>query len=194
MRLVEDLLVVAVVALLVHPIGLARAASPAASITQYMFGKSKIILPSGQVVSEPSSLIKRKVWPDQNLIMEDVVGIDPRPGVRPHHFIVLMRVAGSKIAMAELNDAFTGHGELVGEPGKWTAWNTVSNLPDGSTLESRDQLTNEGLVVKKVMKNAAGKVTMTIEELFPLITEAEYRKQFDALYPGCAEESPKAKK
>ena len=56
-------------------------------------------------------------------------------------------------------------------------------------MDSSDQMTATGLEVKKTWNAPDGSVKMTIEERFPLISESEYRKRYDAIYPGCAEEA-----
>jgi hypothetical protein len=155
-------------------------ASPAA--VSYYSGKSDVFLPDGTPTGSSQSLIQRKVHAAENLIIERVVSIDPRPTVKPREFIAIMRVDGSKFDMVELNDAFHGNGELTGASGSWTAWKSHSIMPDGGTLDSSDTLTSSGLRVEKNYFNAAGKLVATMRESHASIGEAEYKDRYAKLF------------
>jgi hypothetical protein len=128
-------------------------------------------------------LIKRKVYADQNLIIERLVVIVPKPGAKPQEFVTIGSVSGSTFEIVELGDAFYGKGELLGPPGNWTAWNSRSVMPGGGVLESHDRLTSGGLVVEKKYFDAAGKLSVVIKESFPPISESEYKDRYVKLFP-----------
>ncbi len=151
-------------------------APPAREVTCYL-GTTKVKLPNGQQVATMDALARRTVDPAASTIEEEVVNFGPKQ----QRYVVTMRVSGSTFTMTEKNQAFTGSGELHGEPWKWTSWHSTSNLPDGSRVESTDKVTAEGIRVEKTVHGPDDSVQVIINEEFQPIGQEECSKRFDAL-------------
>lgn len=155
----------------------ARTSADPKPTTQYFIGKSFVSLPDGGVVGETKSLIKRKLWPEEGLIVEDICTVDPRGQERPQRFVVIMRVRGNSVKMVELNDAFHGTGQLSGPKWAWTGWKTESRLAEGGRLVSEDELKGDTLKVRKQLFGEDGRLKLLIRESFPQVSAQEYRDQ-----------------
>lgn len=140
------------------------------------FGDSESFLTSGQRVGRSKLIVKRTLDPAQKTITEQVITVDSRSDVPAREFMVTMLVDGARFTMTERNNAFSGDGGLVGEPWKWTGWHSHALIPDGSTIDSEDVLTKEGLKVTKTYSGPDGSVRMTFNEMLAPITEKEFHE------------------
>jgi hypothetical protein len=128
--------------------------------------------PDGKLVRTSLSLVKRVVSKKDNQIEEYVLSVDEKDSKA---FAVTMEVKGSKLIVAERSGAFSGEGELVGEPWKWKEWKSVTKLAGGAgTVTSEDKLTDQGLTGKKTFAGANGKVSLRFEDVLTSISPKTY--------------------
>jgi hypothetical protein len=140
--------------------------------TTYFLGESKMSLPDGKHLGTSLSLVKRIVNPAASKIEEHVVSISEKEAKL---FVVFMEVKGNKFTMTEKSKAFTGEGDLIGEPWKWKGWKSVSKLANGAgTWTSDDKHTEQGLSVRKTFTVADGTVKLIIEDSLQPITPKTY--------------------
>lgn len=111
------------------------------------------------------TIARRTVDPAARQIIEDVSHDDAGAhGAKSFH--VVMTVDGDRFAMTEARGAFTGTGNLVGEPWRWTAWTSTSTIPHTAiTVEADDEVTPTTLRSTKRIVQAGKLLATTTEEL-----------------------------
>jgi hypothetical protein len=158
----------------------ALAGDQAAVETSYFFGESKMTTPEGKLFRTSLSLVKRVVNRTDSRIEEHVLSITERD---TREFVAILEVKGQKFTMTERSKAFSGKGELVGEPWKWKEWKSVAKLAgDTGIVTSEDKVTAQGLAVRKSYAGANGKVIFLFNELLRPISP----KTYDILYARLA--------
>ncbi len=156
------------------------AAEPGGVETTYYLGESRMSTPDGKPVRTSLALVKRVVNKADSRIEEHVLLVGEKDSKA---FVTVQEVKDSRFTMTERSGAFTGTGELVGEPWKWTGWKSVTKLAGGAgTVTSEDELTPRGLTAKKAFTGADGKVVVRIEEALAPIG----RKTYEILYARLA--------
>jgi len=148
-------------------------AKPTALVTCYT-GTGAVKLPDGKQVATLEALARRTLDPANSAIVEEFVNF----GRKQERYVVTLRVDGSKFTMTEHNQAFTGTGELVGEPWHWTSWHSTSTLPDGTRVESTDEVTADGIRVQKSVHGPDGALQVTISEEFKTISAEACAQRF----------------
>jgi len=111
------------------------------------------------------TVARRTVDPAHHQIVEDVVRGDAG-SVKAFH--VVFAVDGAAFTMTETGGAFTGTGTLTGAPWHWTSWTSRSSQRIGGAtidVESRDELTCDGMVAHKEIRKDGQVVATTIDEL-----------------------------
>jgi hypothetical protein len=155
--------------------------------TEYFDGTSEIFpgppAPGAAPIATNRVLIRRTVDRERSVIEEEVVSEEGR-GRPVKEYLVTMTVSGVTFTMAERGDAFHGAGTLEGSPWGWTAWSSHSVLPDGSTVDSRDRLSDRGLEVEKEYRGARG--TVHLRERFSRIDREAYARRRADLEGGGA--------
>jgi hypothetical protein len=150
---------------------------------EYFLGESKMLTAAGKPFRTTLSLVKRVVNPAENRIEEHVPSIDEKNPAKA--FVVVMEVKGSKFTMSERSGAFTGEGELVGEPWKWKEWRSKSKLPgNAGTVTSADKVNERGLSAKKEYAGADGKVLFLFEDKLDRISATTYEILYARLAPA----------
>ena len=157
------------------------AAEPTEVETSYYLGESKMTTPDGKLIRTSLSLVKRVVNPKESRIEEHVLSVTEKDSKA---FVVTLAVKGSRFTVSEKSAAFTGEGELFGEPWKWKEWKSVTKLAGGAgTVTSEDKLTDRGLSAKKRFAGADGKEALLFEESLVPITQKTYEVLFARLAP-----------
>ena len=111
------------------------------------------------------TLARRTVDPIAHQIIEDVRH-DDGGAHGANSFHVVMAVDGDHFTMTEAGNAFRGSGTLVGDPWRWTAWSSTSEIPNaGITVSSDDELTETGMVATKQIKRDGKVLGTTKDEL-----------------------------
>jgi hypothetical protein len=96
-----------------------------------------------------------------------------------------MEVKGKTFTMTEKGKAFSGEGELVGDPWKWKEWKSTAKLAGGAgTITSEDKVTEKGLTARKVFTGPDGKVLMHFEESLNTIGPKTYEILYARLAPA----------
>jgi hypothetical protein len=75
-----------------------------------------VLSPDGKPLSTSEGMCRRRLFPEQNLIIEQVVSFG-RDG-KAREFVTVFNVDKDTFRMVEANGSFTGKGELEGN-----AWN-----------------------------------------------------------------------
>lgn len=150
-----------------------RADEKPAEVTEYYLGESKMSLPSGQVVRTTLSLLKRVSDPRKSTIEEHVLSIDGK--TPPKIFVVTFAVKGSTFTVSEKSKSFSGKGELIGDPWKWKAWKSETELPEGmGKVVSEDRVEEKGLSGKKTFTGPDGKVRFLFADFLTPISAQTY--------------------
>ena len=141
-----------------HPPTTSPVAAPVASTACYAGYSSGM----GQ---RARTIARRTVDPAAHQIIEDRSHDDAGAhGAKSFH--VVMTVDGDHFTMTESGGAFSGTGTLVGEPWQWSAWTSVSQIPNaGITIESSDELTSAGMKATKQIKKDGKLLATTTDEL-----------------------------
>jgi hypothetical protein len=157
-----------------------RAQDKPVGVTEYYLGESKMALPTGQVVRTTLSLVKRVSDPMKSKIEEHVLAIYSK--APPKAYVVTFVVKGSTFTVSEKSKSFAGKGELVGEPWKWKAWKSETELPDGmGKVVSEDRVTEKGLCGKKTVTGPDGKVKYLFDDSLAPISAAAYEILYEQL-------------
>jgi hypothetical protein len=154
----------------------ASAPPPVALVnTDYFAGTSEVFpeprADGAAPVATSRVLVRRTIDSTRNIIEEEVVNEEGR-GRPAREFLVTMAVTGASFTMTERHGAFRGAGSLEGPPWGWVAWTSLAELPDGSTVESRDRLSDRGLDVEKEYHGPRG--TVHLRERFLRIDREAY--------------------
>jgi hypothetical protein len=162
---------------------------PAAS-TSYFEGTSEVFVApragGAAPVATMRAVIRRKLDPARGVIVEQVASEEGR-GRPAREYLVTMAVSGSNFSMKERGGAFEGSGSLSGPAWAWTSWESRSTLPDGSTVHSRDLLSEQGLTVEKEVKSPRGAVVL-VERFARIDRESYLRKRAELGITGAVDE------
>lgn len=150
---------------------------------EWYAGEATYALPDGRVVARAAVVASRRLDPAAGAIIEEVTSGSTRPGQPPQHYVVRMDVAGTRFEMREEGGAFTGSGELQGDPWRWHVWRSTSRLPDGSRVESADSLTSDSLRVRKRIYAPDGTLRIVTREMLAPVTATVYAERRAALMP-----------
>ena len=126
------------------------------------------------------TIARRTIDPAARQIVEDVSHDDAGAhGAKRFH--VVMTVDGDQFTMTEAGGAFSGTGNLVGEPWRWTAWTSTSKIPHTAiTVEADDEVTETTLrSTKKIVQD--GKLLATTTEELVAFDCADWDKVVAAL-------------
>lgn len=104
----------------------------------------------------------------------------PRPP-RPALVACVDHRADGHFTMRELHGGVDGDGTLDGEPWKWTAWRSVSRLPDGTSVESTDLLTQDILIAHKRVLGPTGALVVTTTERLVKVSADRFAERRSAL-------------
>ncbi|MFC1744902.1 hypothetical protein ACFL35_13000 [Candidatus Riflebacteria bacterium] len=152
---------------------------------KYFFGETRIFLADGTMLGTGQILAARKLFPDFNIILEQVVFIDPSRGSQPEEFVVLMNVInGNRLHMLELKDSFHGNGRLFGKPWNWYGMKTESILADGKKVVSVNFSGPRGIKAEKRVYSSDGKLTLVMKEFLPHISKIDFEKRYKGYFPG----------
>jgi hypothetical protein len=158
------------------------AGEPPAPVATCYLGESTMTTPDGKPIRTTLSLVKRVVNEAAGRIEEHVLSVNER---NSKAFVVTMEVSGNHYTISEKSGAFTGEGELKGEPWHWKEWKSVTRLADGAgTVTSTDTLTDHGLHAAKTFAGPDGTVSMRIEETLATITPRTYEVLYARLAPA----------
>jgi hypothetical protein len=128
------------------------------------------------------TVMRRTVDPAARQIVEDVNHGDAATH-RVTQFHVVMNVDGDRFTMTEAGGAFTGTGTLTGEPWRWTAWSSTSQLAGagkGIEVESEGEISEAGIQSSDRIRKGDSVVGTTAEQLKPFDC-AEWDKATAAL-------------
>ena len=174
-------LMMAVVGLIV-PLA-AQAAEPVHEVT-YFSGSTMVRLQDGRNVVASDSWVCRTVDQASNTITEQLITIDHRPNVPAREFIVTFHVTeDGTFTMQERKKAFVGAGYLQGPAWHWTAWHSLSLLPDGAYVDSKDQRVSDGLMIEKLWCDAFGHSSVSMSEQLKPVTAAEFQAKRRQVLP-----------
>ncbi|MBC7544005.1 MAG: hypothetical protein H7338_14865 [Candidatus Sericytochromatia bacterium] len=85
--------------------------------------------------------------------------------------------------MQERNHACKGGGFLQGPPWHWTAWHSLSLLPDGGDVDPRDQLLPDGLLVDNIWADGQGHASNAMAERCWPVSAAEFQAKRRQVFP-----------
>jgi hypothetical protein len=156
-------------------------AGPVASTSCYVGGGEITLTANGQVVDKFEAVARRALDPAAGTIEEEVA----MSGSQPGRYTVQITVDGSTMTLKEQSGAFTGTGEMQGEPWKWTSWTTTSNLPGGMTVISTDTVEGDAIVVNKTVTRD-GQTMVTIAEKLTALPCDQFEARASALVPAPA--------
>jgi hypothetical protein len=148
--------------------GCAHVAAPPPPSSQFFEGEGTVTLPDGRELPAPPSWVKRTVDPAQSTITQEMIqqrsfaAADPSRAFTRERTMV-MKVTGSHFTLTETHGAFTGEGDLTGDPWRWTSWTSKAQLTNGAEVTSRDALDASGLQSDTEIRDAHGvRITITI--------------------------------
>lgn len=143
--------------------------------TQYFAGHSQVHDANGQEIGTSRVVIKRQIWMQEKLIIEDSV-IRYSGQSSPNFFVTVARWDGDRMRIVEKSDVFRGQGTLIGEEGHWTSWNSQSLMNDGVRVTSEDRLLPDRLEVHKRIVTPGGELAYDVRENLKIVSEAEFQE------------------
>ncbi len=161
---------------------------PAERISCY-FGETVVSKADGTQLGAIQTIVRRRVQPKRNKIIEEVINIDPRPEVPNQFYHVELDVVGDKFKMKEQGGSFEGKGRLFGDPWIWDHWESESKLSRGGRVVSEDRLRDDVLTAEKQYFDPSGSLQMRFKETLKLIDEKTCAKYWSK----AKEDSNKAK-
>jgi hypothetical protein len=161
--------------------------SAAAPQYEWYQGETKVYGTDDRLIGTSEAMCRRRLFPDQNLIIEQVVSFS-REG-KAREFVTIFNITGNTFRMVEANGAFTGTGELEGKSWDWSHWHSSStmtgegDLQAGSTVDSDDRKNAEGFVATKLLRAPNGTSAFRIVESYRSVSEATYMERYRQLFP-----------
>ncbi len=134
------------------------------------------------------TIARRTVDPAAHQIIEDVTH-DQAAAHGAKSFHVVMDVTGDHFTMTETGGAFTGSGTLTGEPWQWTAWSSVSQIPNTGIEVSSDDVASPSNLKNRKEIRQGGKVLATTEESLEAFDCAQWDAEKAALAVPAADET-----
>jgi hypothetical protein len=150
--------------------------SPAPAKVSYYVGSTKVESADGRPLGNMASLVKREVIPAESKIVETVLRLSSKPGSEIKEVVTVLTVTGSKFTVKEKEGTFTGDGEFVGDPWKWTTWSSTTKIPGptGGIVKSRDKVTDRGMAVTKEVLGDDGALRVRLTEDYVTIEGSAY--------------------
>jgi hypothetical protein len=134
-------------------------------------------------------LLRRTLVPDAARIVEESVRFDRAGSGRARPYEVVLDVDGDAVALQESEGAYSGTGNLHGEPWRWSAWNVTYTLTSGIRVDAAYELRQGGdgeleLHGEKTAYGPDGSVALTLVEELDRIPLAECEERLDAARQG----------
>jgi hypothetical protein len=163
---------------------LLAADGPATKATYYL-GESKVMTADGKSLGNMVMLVKRELRPAESRIIETVLMVSSRRDEPIKEYLTVLTVKGSRFTMREQSGAFSGSGELEGNPWEWSGWTSTSKMPgqNGGTIVSRDKLTERGMATSKELSGPDGTVRVKFAEDYAAIDGGTYELLHAKLLP-----------
>lgn len=151
------------------------------------FGETVVSKADGTQLGSIQTIVRRRVQPKRNRIIEEVINIDPRPEVPNQFYHVVLDVEGDKFTMKEQGGSFEGKGRLFGDPWSWDHWESESKLLRGGRVFSEDRLRDDVLTAEKQYFDQSGALQMRFKETLKLISEETCAKYWSKAKEGTKE-------
>jgi hypothetical protein len=157
---------------------------PATKATYYL-GESKVTTADGKPMGNMVVLVKRELRPAESRIIETVLMVSSQRNEPIKEYLTVLAVKGSRFTMREQSGAFSGSGELDGNPWEWSGWTSTAKMPgqNGGTIISRDKLTERGMAVSKELNGPDGAVRVKFVEDYAAIDGGTYELLHAKLVP-----------
>jgi len=148
------------------------------------FGETVVSKVDGTQLGSIQTMVRRRVQPKRNRIIEEVINIDPRPEVPNQFYHVVLDVKGDEFTMKEQGGSFEGKGRLFGASWNWDTWESESKLSSGGRVVSRDRLSDQVLTAEKQYFDQNGALQMMFKETLKLIDEETCAKYWSKAKEG----------
>jgi len=140
-------------------------------------GEIRRTLPTGEQFGVAGVLMRRTESPQANMILEQVVTLEPDEA--PRELVTMFQVDGAKLVVTDRDASLNGQGDLIGEPWAWSGWTYRADYAAGTgSYRVTFTKTPTGLQAERTYFSPSGEVRMLMEENYrPVGVEV-----FDLLY------------
>jgi hypothetical protein len=145
---------------------------PVKAVRAY-YGGGTVRGPKGEDYGATLTAAKRTIDPEASTIVEEVTNVS---GSQPaKDYVVTWKIQGNTFTLEENGGAFTGTGELHGDPWNWDGWTFTTTLDKGmGTVNADEWITGEGLDSEKTFLLPNNSVGARISERVASIPVDEY--------------------
>jgi hypothetical protein len=163
--------------LLIALAAMAQTPAPTSPRIDYYLSEVRIQSADGKAVGAMVGLGKREYKPDERIIEQMDIALDPAPGALPTVTVVEWTVSsdGGSAEVKDRDGRIKGRARLVGPAWAWTEWNwsgTMKEVP--GTLRNATRVTRRGLLTRSDRIDEKGKRLEVYDQVDTKITRETY--------------------